>query len=169
VSRLELLIHPVRIRIVEALAGRPMTTRQLHDVLGDIPIATLYRHVDRLVAGEVVRVISERQVRGGVERTLAIEDGAASLQPGDIQTMADAERAFRSFIGSLLARADRWFSSKKDPADSRLGFRHVPLWLTDSEYDELSSRMTAAIQPEIDNRPGGRRRYVVTVIALPDD
>jgi hypothetical protein len=138
-------------------------------VLGNIPIATLYRHVDRLVEGQVLRVIAERQVRGGMERTLAIEDGAASLQPGDVQTMADAERAFRSFVGSLLARANRWFSSTRDLADTRMGFRHIPVWLTDSEYDELSSRMTAAIQPEIDNPPDGRRRYVVTVIALPDD
>jgi hypothetical protein len=146
-----------------------MTTRQLHEVLDDIPIATLYRHVDRLVEAEIVDVVSERQVRGGVERTLALDETAASLGPEDVEAMDDVERAFRSFIGSLLSRADRFFSSTDQLPDSRIGFRHIPLWLTDAEYDELAERMTAALQPVLDNLPEGRRRHVITLISIPDD
>lgn len=49
----DLLLHPVRIRIVQALLdGSELTTGELTARLGDIPVATLYRHVAKLSAGE---------------------------------------------------------------------------------------------------------------------
>lgn len=167
-SKFELLIHPVRIRVVEALSGRPMTTRELHDALGDVPIATLYRHVDRLVDGGIVAVVAERRVRGGVERTLAVDDESASLGPADIESPAQVEQAFRTFIGALLSRADRLFSAHGDEIPRQIGFRHIPVWLTDEEYDELADRISAAFSPVLANTEDGRNRHVITLISLPE-
>ena len=46
----DLLLHPVRLRIVEAFLGdRALTTSALAAELADVPPASLYRHVARLV------------------------------------------------------------------------------------------------------------------------
>lgn len=42
-TKVDLLLHPVRLRVVQALLGQEMTPQQLVDALGDVPQATLYR------------------------------------------------------------------------------------------------------------------------------
>ena len=45
----DLLLHPVRWRIVQAFLGdRTLTTAELHAELSDVPMASLYRHVGLL-------------------------------------------------------------------------------------------------------------------------
>ncbi len=43
--QLELMIHPVRIRVLGALARRPLTTAELDVEIPDVPRSSLYRHV----------------------------------------------------------------------------------------------------------------------------
>jgi len=70
VSTADLLLHPVRLRIVQAFLGdRALTTGELRAELPDVPPASLYRHIARLVDAGVLGVVSERRVRGAVERT----------------------------------------------------------------------------------------------------
>ena len=45
---LDLMLNPVRMRIIMALNERPMSTQELVTRLSDIPPATLYRQVKRL-------------------------------------------------------------------------------------------------------------------------
>ena len=48
-ARANLLLHPVRLRILKAFVGdRALTTGQLAAEMPDIPAGTLYRHVERL-------------------------------------------------------------------------------------------------------------------------
>ena len=74
----DLLLHPVRLRIVEAFLGdRALTTTQLRAELPDVPAGSLYRHVAKLVDAGVLSVVGERRVRGAVERTYVLRDGAS--------------------------------------------------------------------------------------------
>ena len=53
VTSADLLLHPVRLRIVQAFLGdRALTTTSLRDELCDVPPTSLYRHVARLVDPE---------------------------------------------------------------------------------------------------------------------
>ena len=81
----DLLLHPVRLRIVEAfLVDRALTTSQLRAELPEVPAGSLYRHVARLVAGGVLSVVSERRVRGALERTYVLRTSAARLSADEI-------------------------------------------------------------------------------------
>ena len=81
----DLLLHPVRLRIVKAFLGdRALTTRQLAAELPDVPAASVYRHVGRLAEAGVLHVVSERRVRGITERTYMLRLYAAQIQPGEI-------------------------------------------------------------------------------------
>src|SRR3954469_15482471 len=76
----DLLLHPVRLRIVQAFLGeRALTTAELRDELPDIPPASLYRHIALLADAGVLAVASERRVRGATERTYILRLAAANI------------------------------------------------------------------------------------------
>ena len=101
----DLLLHPVRLRIVQALVKRPMTAGGLKEVLGDVAQATLYRHIKALQNGGMVDVAAERQVRGTVERTYQVVEGAVALSAEELADAGsdDHFRYFATFLGTLLA------------------------------------------------------------------
>ena len=54
---IELLLHPVRLRIVHALSGkRTLTTAHLHARMPDGSKATMYRQVSLLVEEDILEV-----------------------------------------------------------------------------------------------------------------
>src|SRR3712207_1545009 len=92
VATADLLLHPVRLRVVQALlGGRALTTGELHTELPDVPAATLYRHVGVLADAGVLEVVAERRVRGSTERTYRLVAAAASVGPGEAATMTAEE------------------------------------------------------------------------------
>ena len=169
----DLLLHPLRLRIVQALVGQSMTAGELHDNLGDTPPATLYRHLKQLETGGLITVIDERPVRGVVERTYAVVSEAVSLGQEDLgdATADDHFRYFGVFVATLLADFAAYLETgDRDLAADRVGYRQVPLWLTDDEFDQMVEEMGRAVQTRLDNQPSaGRRRRLLTTIVMPDD
>lgn len=166
----DILLHPLRLRIVLAVAGRRRTTQSIHEDLPDVSHATLYRHINRLIEAEVLEVVEERPVRGGVERTLALVEGAASFGPDDLAG-ADRDELLGYFVrvmAGLIADFGRYLDAPgADPARDRVGFRQVPIWLSDDEFDEFAAAMTAIIEPAHTNDPEGRRRRLFTTVVMP--
>src|SRR5512137_805812 len=79
---LDELLHPVRMRIVMALAGdQELTPLQLAEQLDDIPLATLYRQISRLAKAGILNVVEERPVRGTLEKVYGL-NRAAELNLG---------------------------------------------------------------------------------------
>jgi len=55
-------------------------------------------------------------------------------------------------------------------ARDRVGYRQVPLWLTDEEFDALVARMATAVGEHVENDEApGRRRRLPSTIVMPDD
>src|SRR6266542_1967148 len=109
----DLLLHPVRLRVVQAFLGdRALTTTQLRAELPDVPAGSLYRHVARLVDGGVLAVVSERRVRGALERTYVLRASAAHLSLDEIAKMTPDEhrQAFLAFVAGLIGDADRYLA-----------------------------------------------------------
>jgi len=60
VTSADLLLHPVRLRIVQAFLGdRALTTTELRAELPDVPQASLYRNIARLVGAGVLSIVSD--------------------------------------------------------------------------------------------------------------
>ncbi len=77
---LELLAHPVRLRIVHALRGdRALTTAELSALLPDVSKAMVYRHVDLLASAGILEVAQERRIRGAVERLYRLRPDRATV------------------------------------------------------------------------------------------
>lgn len=174
-STADLLLHPVRLRIVQAFLGeRPLTTAELNAELSDVPSASLYRHVARLVNAGVLQVVAERRVRGALERTYMLRLAAASIGPEEIALMSadDHRQAFMAFVAGLLADADRYLQRPGfDPLRDQVGYRLAGMWLDDAEYADLLRDLARVLQPRLANAPrkGRRRRILATVLLLGDD
>src|SRR5881398_3703699 len=95
----DLLLHPVRMRILQTLFDAdPMTTAQLRDRLPDIAPATMYRHIAVLADAGVLAVVDEQ----------AVVDPAAR----SAMTREDHQRAFTTFAASLMTDFARYLASE---------------------------------------------------------
>jgi AcrR family transcriptional regulator len=155
------------------LGDRSLTTGALLAELADVPPATLYRHVARLVGAGVLAVVAERRVRGAVERTYVLRVSAALVTPDQVAAMTpeDLRQAFRAFVAGLLGDVDRYLARDGvDPVRDGASFRLAGLWLDEAEYADLLRELVRVLQPAAANppRPGRRRRILATVL-LPGD
>jgi len=175
VGSADLLLHPVRLRIMQAFLGeRALTTSELRAELSDIPAASLYRHVARLVGADVLQVVAERRVRGALERTYMLRLAAASIGPDEVASMSaeDHREAFMAFVAGLLGDADRYLQRADfDPLRDGVTYRLAGLWLDDAEYADLLRDLVRLLHPRLANAPraGRRRRILATVLLLGDD
>ncbi len=175
----DLLLHPVRLRVVRAFLGeRVLTTGDLHVELPDVPVATLYRHVGVLADAGVLEVVGERKVRGAAERSYRLDVAAASLDAADAaaMTVEDHRRAFSTFAAALMSDFDRYLTraapdgGSPDLAADRVGYRQAAVWVTDAEFDAMVAELAAVLQARLAHRPdGARRRRLVTTVHLPAD
>jgi DNA-binding transcriptional ArsR family regulator len=166
-SKLDAILHPIRFRIVALLAGRRYTPQQIAARLPDIAQTTLYRHINTLVEEGILHVVSETQVRGTVERTYALVDGAARLtgEEAAALTKDDHQHYFILFLLSVLQDFNEYIEGD----DTRpMLYSKTPLYLTDTEFQTLVEQMQTLLMPYIRQQPG-TNRYLFTGITIPDE
>jgi hypothetical protein len=168
----DLLLHPVRLRIVQAFLGdRALTTSQVAAELSDVPAGSLYRHVALLTKAGVLQVVAERRVRAVVERTYMLRIAAAQIQPDEVAAMTPEQhlQAFVAYVAGMLADAERYLmTGSPDPARDGASYRIGALWLTDAEFADLIRDLRTVFQPRLANPPGkGRRRRTIYTVLLP--
>jgi len=172
VTSADLLLHPVRLRVVQAFLGdRALTTTALRSELPDVPAASLYRHVARLVDGGVLAVVAERRVRGAVERTYVLRTAAASVSQVEVAKMTPDEHrhAFLAYVAGLIGDFDRYLARGDiDLLRDGVSYRLAGMWLDDAELNELARELITAIQPRLANAPKpGRKRRIFGTVLLP--
>jgi len=174
VTSADLLLHPVRLRIVQAFLGdRALTTTELRAELPDVPAASLYRHVARLVDAGVLGVVSERRVRGALERTYVLRVAAANIGVGEFEKMTVDEhrQAFTAFVAGLLGDFDRYLARGDiDPIRDGVSYNLAAMWLDDAELGELRRDIARVFGPRLANAPApGRKRRILGSVLLPGE
>jgi DNA-binding transcriptional ArsR family regulator len=169
---LELLVHPVRLRIVHAMSGgRSLTTSQLCGRLPDVSAATVYRHVGLLADGGVLEVESEQRVRGAVERRyrLCRERAVIDAEAAASATPEDHRRVFAVAMATLLAEFNAYLDrDHADPAADAVGYRQHALWLSPDERTEMINELRSAIVPRMANEAAPHRtRHLLSPILFP--
>jgi DNA-binding transcriptional ArsR family regulator len=174
-KRADLILHPVRLRIILAFArGRSLTPQQVAAALPDVPQATLYRQIERLYRGGALAVAAERRVRGAVERTYVLAEGGISLSPEDLAKSSRDDHLgyFTAFAAGLIAQFEQYLErSEMDLLKDGVGYRQVVLNLTDEEIMEMAGALNAAVGPFLayESKPGRKRRLLATVLMPLDD
>ncbi|MBB5873683.1 hypothetical protein F4553_007117 [Allocatelliglobosispora scoriae] len=170
----DLLLHPVRIRIVHAFAGgRSLTTAELGEHLPDVPKTTLYRQVGILATAGLLEVVGEQRVHGAVERTYRLDRARTRISPQEAAAMTidDHRDGFAAAMGALLADFSAYLDRPDaDPTADMVGYVQIPLWLSAAEITAMAEQLRAMLLPHMDNAPEpGRRLYLLSPIIFPID
>jgi DNA-binding transcriptional ArsR family regulator len=166
----DVVMHPVRLRIIQQLGGRSLTTAQLRAALPDVTQATLYRHVATLVDAGILSVVEERKVRGAVERTLALGDRMAHVDHTELRAMSDAQlrSAFLAFLGDLSADFDRFVDSEDATLRDFVGFGRVPLYVDATDLAAIQAGLSELLGPYLSQTDDGRRRVSLATVLVPE-
>lgn len=169
---MELLAHPVRLRIVHALrGGRTLTTSELCARVPDVSKATVYRHVDLLTGGGILEVAEERRVRGAVERHYRLRQDRASIDQAAIASLTaeDHRNGFATAVAALVTEFNAYLDRDgADPVADLVGYRQHAVWLSRDELHTLIAGMRAAIVPTLTNEPApDRTQYLLSPILFP--
>jgi hypothetical protein len=171
-ERLALLLHPVRLRLVHAMraAGR-LTTRGLCARLPDLPKATVYRQVDRLLRGGVFQVESERKVRGVVERLYRLDPGAVAVNVEDAKAMTveDHRRGFTAAMAALMADFGAYLDREgASPVADEVSYRQFVVWLTPEERSRFIGELGRMARGLTRNAPNDARApHILSTVFFP--
>lgn len=168
-NKIDLILHPVRMRIITIISGREMTTGQLANALPDIAQATLYRHVNTLVEGDVLIVVNETQIRGTVEKQYALDiENQLNLTEDDLQnaTADDHVRYFTTFLMTLLADYTHFIQSRSqiNLTEDGIGYHTVPLYMSDEELKNFGVQLQQLMKPYLTLESDKKRRMFSSVI-----
>jgi hypothetical protein len=160
---------------VQAFPGdRALTTTELRSELPDVPPASLYRHVARLVDAGVLAVQAERRVGGAVERTYVLRVAAAN--PGISEQLAEMsveDHRQASLASSPASSATSSGTLATDDVDLErdgVAYRLIGLRLDDVELVEFLGEIADLFRPRLANAPApGRKRRILASILLPGD
>ncbi|MFE7526389.1 helix-turn-helix domain-containing protein [Kitasatospora sp. NPDC057542] len=168
----EVLLHPVRLRVVHALSGgRVLTTSQLCERMPEVPKVTMYRHVALLAEAGFLEVADEQRVRGAVERYYRLRqdrpvvdaDGAAAMSPDDHR------RGFAAAMAVLIAEFNAYLDRDgADPVADAVSYRQGTLWLSPDELAQMTHQLLTVLGPWLANQPApGRAPYLLSPIRFP--
>ncbi|MFD5279712.1 helix-turn-helix domain-containing protein [Streptomyces rubrogriseus] len=168
-----LLLHPVRMRILQTLVGAgELTTAQLRERLPDVSPASMYRHMATLTEAGVLEVSQEKRVRGTVERSYRVRQDEALVDEDARAAMTkdDHRQAFTVFTGALMADFDRYLSrDDTEPVREGVLYRQGAVWLTGEEFTELVAELEAVVARRTGRRPDdGRVRHLISLVVMPD-
>jgi len=97
-TKVNIMLHPVRMRIIQTLIGdRKLTVQQISELLPEVPQATMYRHLNKLLEGEILKIVGENQIRGTLEKVYSLTDNASLMTKEDIDN-ASKEDHFKFFF-----------------------------------------------------------------------
>ncbi|WP_051366101.1 helix-turn-helix domain-containing protein [Hamadaea tsunoensis] len=169
---IELLLHPVRLRIMAVLAGRPdLSTNQLCTRLPDVSKVTVYRQLALLVEGGCIEVSGEHRVRGAVERRYRLRPQRPRIDAGMAATMTpdDHRRGFAAAMAVLIAEFEAYLDSDgADPVADGVGYRQAVLWLSPDELADMGRAIVDVLQRSVANKPApGRIPYLLSPVMFP--
>jgi DNA-binding transcriptional ArsR family regulator len=172
-SKADLILHPIRMRIIQSLlGGARRTTQEISEIMPDIPQATMYRHLNKLLKSKLIEVIEQNQVRGSLEKVYILAQHGAEIPTKDLKAMTsdDHMELFMKFVAMMIGDYGRYLQQDHyDLERDGISFRQVQLNLTDEEYMKLLLDMRAHMQQHAGNEPSEqRRKRVISTIVIPE-
>ncbi|MFC4388853.1 helix-turn-helix domain-containing protein [Gracilibacillus marinus] len=168
------ILHPVRMEIIQILAGgKKYTPAQIATYIPTIPKATLYRHIKFLHDNGIIVVDEEIQKRGTVEKVYKLEMDASRLSQKEIENFTKEEHLdlFTHFISGVVNDYGNYLN--KDNIDlyrDGVGYSQAILYLSDEEFLEMSTQLRDLFMKYQINEPTSeRKKRKFTTIIMPDE
>lgn len=166
----DIIFHPVRLKIIRTLTiYNELTSMQLLKEIGDVPQATLYRHIQTLLEKDVLYVAKERKVRGNIESVYALNINKVSLTASDLDKMSKEEKLlfFLKFLMMNHVEYENYLNDNENKSDQAT-YAMASLYLTDHEFNEFQTEYNELIKTRIKNKPTeGRKLRTLSTIIIP--
>lgn len=171
-SRFDLILHPVRLRILISVeSARTATLRELKRRLSDVPPDVVTSHVDLLVAGGLLAPLEQPGPDGPeVAYTLVRPEGTIPETDRRLITPADHLRYFTAFAAALIDIFSRYLKRPNvDVVTDGVQYRQEVLHLTDEEHDRLVTDIQARLDNASQYDPSNERKpRILSWIIIPD-
>lgn len=151
------MMHPIRIRIIQELSiKKTATTKELQAACGNFAQATLYRHLKELLKHELIKIVSENNVNGIIEKVYAINNDVSKNIAQDpsklsIEQLTDI---FNQFMISIMTDFRTYIDHEDGLKDiqNEFGLVSASLFLTDEELKALMLSINQLIIPLLDQK-----------------
>lgn len=171
-SKANLILHPVRMKIVQTLIGKKeLNVQQIQARLKEVPQASLYRHLNKLLEADVIQVVKENQIRGTVEKIYSLNENEQS-NIEDLQKLSKDEHLnlFITFMTHVLGQYETYLQQEEiDLVKDGVSYRQAMIYLTDQERQEFITELSQVFMKVIENEPTNERRALnISTIMIPD-
>ena len=172
-TAIDVLLHPIRLRIVRAFLGdAELTARDVAEKLDDVPQATLYRHLKHLADAGALIVTSETPVRGAMERTYRLDPNTGKVPPEDIAAI-DPEthlKYFSIFLASLLEDFGRYMRAEKvDVVRDDVHYLQMTFNAAPEEFAGFMDELKALVKRMAERGPAKSRvQRTLSIVTLPE-
>jgi DNA-binding transcriptional ArsR family regulator len=168
-SKVKLMLHPVRMKIIQTLGnGKNLTVQQMTERIKDVPQATLYRQLNTLLEADLIQVVQENHIRGTIEKVYALKEPDIKSQQEFLNLSKEQHlELFLTFTTQLLGLYESYLSKENiDLFRDGVSFRVANVNLSDEEFQELVLKIGTLIQNAILNEPSPERkaRNIATII-----
>ena len=161
------MLNPVRMRIIHILATTPsITVTEVSEKMRDIPRTTIYRHVKILLENDILTVVSEKKIRGSLERTLSLN--IAEIKKHN--TLENASQNVLSFLLKKYTQFNNYFlSDMVDTGKDQIFCNNTVLMLTDQEFDQFLIDLRDLLLKNNFEYKEGRRARDISIISAPPE
>lgn len=172
--KINTILHPVRMRIMQSLlGGKELTAQEISNRVSDVPQASLYRHLNRLLEAEVLEVVEENKVRGTMEKVYALSNQLETMTAKEVKEASPQEHFgfFFGFLTNLLGDYEEYLQGENiDLEQDGVSYRQLSVYLSDGELKNLLTEIRAIVAKVIENEPTTERRLrSITTIVIPKD
>ncbi len=174
-DKIELILHPIRARIIQATAYETITTQAIAARMPDVPQTTLYRHINLLIENGMLVVVRETRVRGTVERELRLAEETVHVELADIAALSETEQFhyFMVFYSTLMADFARAGQAASRPVELPIAlYSKDKIYATAEEMAHIRAQIDAVMAPyhqPSTEHPERRRWFMSGIIMIDPD
>lgn len=176
-KKADLIIHPVRLRIMQALTEQVLTTHEISQQLPDVPKSSIYRHLKLLLESGLIAVAETNLVSGIEEKRYQLV-ASPRLGAEDMADLSASEHLnyFNAYLMTLLRGYADYLSTAEEKGGSvdlladRVGYTELLFYASAEEMNALQAEVNAALLKLARNQAGeSRRRQKLSIITFPTD
>jgi DNA-binding HxlR family transcriptional regulator len=171
---MDCIVNPVKSQIILSIQEKgECTAKELLSSQNDIPQATLYRTLNRLVDSGILKIVAENKVRAVTEKVYALNESFLNVNQSIIE-QNDGEAYFKLFTNFIIVLMKEFQSYAEKPSINIIkdvsGFSAAPIYATGEEMIEIGNKFKEIIAPYQTRNTSSKEqnmRILATIITPP--
>ncbi len=176
-AKIKILADPIRMKILDAFSKKPMTTKQVSELLNKKPTA-LYHHVNVLEEAGFIELIKKKRKRGTVEKyyqvvakRFTIDRKLFELMPEAKETVMELQAMVTGFLNDTLYEVRQSINEKligKEDELSRAIIARTHICASKDKIKKLKKKIEKWLKEcdEVDSQDG-EVEYGLTLVFYP--